>query len=283
MFILLTIKGEIIVPRSARTISESNIYHIMFRGNELRDIFIDDEDRNKFLNTLLEKSKAENFSIYAYCLMDNHVHILLSGNHSNLGKLVKRINTSYVYYFNKKYDRLGHLFQDRYKSETVETIAYSLEAVRYIHNNPVKAGITRIPSDYKWSSYNCYIRPQHNNKFNIDIFYILEMFSGDEKKAVENFIKFSNEKDINLKFIDIVDVDKSDNKKNVKIKGEQAAEEFIKEYLKLKGLKIGCIGLKGYEKITKELIVVLKRDSSLSIRQIAKALKISRGKVQRVK
>jgi REP element-mobilizing transposase RayT len=85
--------------------------------------------------------------------MDNHVHLLINEGDDEIGKIMKRINISYSYYFNKKYGRIGHLFQDRFKSEGIDSDAYLLSVVRYIHNNPVKAGLVKNIEEYKWSSY----------------------------------------------------------------------------------------------------------------------------------
>lgn len=266
------------MPRVARKRSQSGVYHIMFRGNELKDVFIDDEDRSKFLNTLFEKSENENFSIYAFCLMNNHVHILLSGEHQLLGKLIKRINTSYVFFFNKKYDRKGHLFHDRYKSEPVETGEYLLEAVRYIHNNPVKAGMVKEASDYEWSSYNCYTAVGWKKLWCVNHAHILEMFSMDTVKAQKLFIEFSKRSD-SEQFIDVGE----DNSKEEKIiKGEPASKQYVEDFLKQKGLMLDCISLRGYEDIRYEIILNLRQKSDLSVRQIAYILGVNRGMVQRV-
>jgi REP element-mobilizing transposase RayT/DNA-binding transcriptional regulator YiaG len=251
----------------------------MFRGNELRDIFIDDKDKQLFLQTLNEKAKEECFAIYAYCLMDNHVHILLAGEHSDLGNLVKRINTRYVYYFNKKYERIGHLFHDRYKSEPVEGENHLLEVVRYIHYNPVKAGKCVKPSDYKWSSYRYYTSNVSENHNNIDVSFVLNMFSNDLMKARQQFIDFSK-KTTSATFTDIPEDIRNEE---YKIKGTQEATKYIAKYLKSKDLTLDCIGLKGYEDARHELIVELRTNSNLSIREIASLLKINRGMVQRAK
>jgi len=264
------------MPRIARQRSKSKTYHILFQGNGLRDIFIDDNDKNKFLQLLFEKSMSEGFSIYAFCLMSNHVHILLSGEHNALGKLVKRINTSYVYYFNKKYDRIGRLFHDRYKSEPVETDAHLLAAVRYIHNNPVKAGMIKDPSDYIWSSYHYYTDYPQKTLSCLDPLFILEMFSEDIKEGKEQFVKFSKDAD-RFEFIDVVE---DETIKDKEINSEIAAREFVQQFLKKNGL-IDCIGLKGSKSLRNELIIELKEKSTLSIRQIASILGVSRGIVQR--
>ncbi len=89
--------------------------------------------------------------------MDNHVHLMISEGTEDLSKIMKRINVSYVYYFNQKYKRVGHLFQDRFKSENVEQDLYLLALARYIHQNPLNPPLVKKVSDYKWSSYNSYM------------------------------------------------------------------------------------------------------------------------------
>ncbi len=267
------------MPRTARRMSKSRTYHVMFRGNELRDIFTDDEDRNRFLHLLNEKATEENFTIYAYCLMTNHVHILLAGEHEALGKLIKRVNTSFVYYFNKKHNRVGHLFHDRYKSQPVDTDAYLLAAVRYIHNNPVKAGLVKEPYDYKWSSYRSYVDyPQVANTC-LDPLYVLKVFSGDIKKGQRLFLEFSRESEADN--FDFVDVAEDGTKKDKEIKSEAAARTFADHFLKTKDLKYEDLKWKDYEGIRNELIVELRERSNLSIRQIASILGIGRGIIQR--
>ena len=92
--------------------------------------------------------------------MDNHIHLLLKESSEGLATMMKRINVSFAYYFNQKHQRIGHLFQDRFKSEPIENERYLLAVIRYIHNNPVKAGIVKKPEQYKWSSYNSYLSLQ---------------------------------------------------------------------------------------------------------------------------
>ncbi|MDI6601193.1 MAG: hypothetical protein QME46_05370 [Thermoanaerobacteraceae bacterium] len=112
---------------------------------------------------------------------------MLSEGTEVVSRVLKRITVSYVYYFNKKYKRVGHLFQDRFKSEAVEQDSYVLSLARYIHQNPVKAGIVEKVADYKWSSYGCYLND--NNYFTkmVDTDTILGLFSEDKKAAVKKF------------------------------------------------------------------------------------------------
>lgn len=110
------------MPRVRRKYSNiTNIYHIILRGNDKQDIFYDEQDKYVFLKYLKENKEKYNFDIYAYCLMDNHIHMVLQDINKNLSQIMKSLATRYAIYFNKKYDRIGHLFQDRYLSKTVET------------------------------------------------------------------------------------------------------------------------------------------------------------------
>jgi REP element-mobilizing transposase RayT len=146
------------MPRQARNKSESGIYHIMLRGINKQVIFEDDEDYLKFLETLQAYKEVSGYKLHAYCLMSNHLHLLLKVEKEALDVIIKRIAGSYVYWYNWKYKRKGHLFQDRFKSEPVESDEYFLTVLRYIHQNPVKAGLCRSIDEYKYSSYNQYIK-----------------------------------------------------------------------------------------------------------------------------
>lgn len=157
------------MPRIARKIATSGIYHIMLRGINRQDIFTDDTDRNRFLQFLENlqfdyddqgRIAGQNYTIYAYCLMSNHVHLLYRQGTEEVDQSMKRLEVSYAQYFNKKYGRTGHFFQDRFKSEPCEDFSYFLTLLRYIHQNPIKAGITHYAEEYPWSSWNEYIGAQ---------------------------------------------------------------------------------------------------------------------------
>jgi len=128
------------VPRTARTKSKSKIYHIMIRGINQQNIFSGDEDYEKFIAIFSKYHKKSEYEIYAYCLMGNHAHLLIKEGKEALSHAMKRIGTSYVSWYNWQYNRKGHLFQDRYKSEPVEDDVYFLTVLRYIHQNPSKDG-----------------------------------------------------------------------------------------------------------------------------------------------
>ena len=143
------------MPRKARQYSAGDYCHIMVRGINKQDIFRDDEDRQRYLNTMIRFSEETNTGIIAWCLMSNHVHLLLKSDKLP-DQYMKKLGCSYVPYYNRKYGRVGHLFQDRYKSETITDDNYLLAVVRYIHMNPEKAHICGM-TEYKWSSYNEYL------------------------------------------------------------------------------------------------------------------------------
>ena len=145
------------MPRIPRQKSESGIYHIMLRGINQQIIFEDDEDYTKFIDTLEIYKAVSGYKVFAYCLMSNHIHILLKVEKEDIDLIIKRIAGSYVYWYNRKYYRKGHLFQDRFKSEPIENDEYFLTALRYIHQNPVKAGVVEKIDEYEYSSYNEYI------------------------------------------------------------------------------------------------------------------------------
>ena len=144
------------MPRTARETSCTGIYHVILRGINRQNIFEDDEDKMKFLLILREMKEQCGFSLYAYTLMSNHVHLLIKVGDQPLEHVFKRIGGKYVYWFNKKYQRTGHLFQDRFKSEPVEDEEYLLTVICYIHYNPLRGGL--CPDlNYKYSSYGDYI------------------------------------------------------------------------------------------------------------------------------
>ena len=144
------------MARQARRQSESGIYHVMIRGVNRQPIFGDDHDNLRFLDILKTCKEISGFQLYGYCLMGNHVHLLIKEGEESLGQIMKRICNRYIYWFNLYNDRVGHLLQDRFKSEPVDDDEYFLTVLRYIHQNPLKAGLCNKFSEYKWSSYHDY-------------------------------------------------------------------------------------------------------------------------------
>jgi REP element-mobilizing transposase RayT len=124
----------------------------MLRGINRQEIFLDDEDREHFLSSLVTVKRASGCRVLAYCLMTNHVHLLVRTVDEPISLVVKRLAVRYAGWFNRKYDRVGHLFQDRFRSRPVEDDAYLTTVLSYVWNNPVEAGIVGRPEQYRWSS-----------------------------------------------------------------------------------------------------------------------------------
>ena len=143
--------------RQARQFSETGMYHIVFRGVNHCRLFEETSDYIKFLDVLIRVKKELDFEMYAYCLMSNHVHLFIyEKNIGDIVKVMKKLLTSYAGWFNRKYKRSGTLVANRYKSECIEDEKYFYSLVRYIHLNPIKAGIVANINEYEWSSFREY-------------------------------------------------------------------------------------------------------------------------------
>ena len=129
------------------------IYHVTSRGNARRKIFLDDEDRRCFLSTLAWVVERFGWICHAYCLMDNHFHLMIETPQPNLSRGMRQLNGVYTQKFNRRHRKVGHLFQGRFKAILVERDSYLLELCRYVVLNPVRAKMVKYPQDYVWSSY----------------------------------------------------------------------------------------------------------------------------------
>lgn len=129
------------------------LYHVTTRGNARQDIFLDDEDRQRFLGVLTHVVARFHLLLHAYCLMDNHFHLVVETPDANLSKAMRQLNGVYTQAFNRRHGRVGHLLQGRFKAILVDRDSYLLELCRYVVLNPVRAKTTRKPDSYHWSSY----------------------------------------------------------------------------------------------------------------------------------
>ena len=153
------------MPRLCRNTSDTGVYHVMLRGNNKQDIFEYQNDYLKFQDLLYHKCHPLDFNhdplppcciIYAYCLMPNHVHLLIQEKEERISDCIKSIATSYAQYYNIKFGHSGHLFQGRFRSEPVNSWEYFVTLLRYIHQNPVAGGLALRVKDYPWSSWSEY-------------------------------------------------------------------------------------------------------------------------------
>lgn len=171
--------------RQLRILIPGAVYHVTSRGNERKNIFKDDMDRNMLLKTLGEVKSQYDFKILAFVLMNNHYHFLLKTEKPNLPVIMQYMNTSYGIYFNRKYRRNGHLFQSRYHSVIVEYGPDIREVVRYMHLNPIRAGAVETLPEYEWSSHGQYAGIRDGGI--ADPEYVLKFFHDSSLMAVEKY------------------------------------------------------------------------------------------------
>ncbi len=253
------------MPRKARKKSNSGIYHIIMRGINRQKIFLEDEDNHRFLQTLKFYKETCGYEIYAYCLMSNHIHLLLKVGYEPLEQIMRRICGKFVYWYNHKYDRTGYLFQDRFKSEAVEDDAYFLTVLRYIHQNPLKSGIVKELEHYPWSSYNAYI----NRNQLVDADFVLKMFSGRQAQALKLFINF-NKQNTDEKCLDV--------EENKTLKDHEAlriVERLFKIYSVEEWQKI--------DRSTRNNYLAKLKQEGLSLRQLSRITGLNRGVVFKAK
>ena len=244
--------GVIAMPREARKKSESGIYHVMLRGINKQQIFEDEEDFEKYLQVLADCKEVSEYQLFAYCLMGNHIHLLIKEGAESLEQIFKRLGGRYVYWYNVKYGRTGHLFQDRFKSEPVETNQYFLTVLRYIHQNPVKAELCRDPGGYRYSSYRRYAEDKL-----IDSAFVFEMLSEQEFKRYH--LEIGEEKCLDIP-----------EKKNERVTDEEA-RKIIFESCK-------CQSVSAFQSLNpfdRDNYLKILRKKGLSIRQISRLTGIS--------
>lgn len=247
------------MARQPRQKSASGIYHVMLKGIDGRNIFLHEGDRKKFIDQVLHAQGKDGFSLLAYCLMDNHVHLLLEEN-EDLGTTMKRITVGYVLWHNHQYGRSGHLFQNRYLSEAVETDEYLMTAARYIHQNPVKAGLVKKAISYCWSSYQQYIDAYNRKATHINPERIMVYF-----KAINDFEDFMN------------------SQKEDKCLGYQSFGKITDEELKaiIQEKYQVQLGQQLAKEKRNELIQDLYKNERTNIRQLARLLGLSKSMVER--
>ncbi|MDA8104140.1 MAG: transposase [Nitrospiraceae bacterium] len=182
------------MPRQARLDIPGALHHIMVRGIDKTAIFKDDEDKARFLERLGHNITEGKCTVYAWVLMSNHVHILFKSGRDGISSVMRRLLTWYAQYYNRRHRRMGHLFENRYKSILCEEDAYLLALVRYIHLNPMRAGILKTMEDldhYSWSGHRTIIDRAKDPW--MDAEYILAQFGDNRRKALREYRRFMAE------------------------------------------------------------------------------------------
>ena len=165
------------------------LYHVTARGNARADIYLDKADREEFLRLLTLTIKRYDWYCHAYCLMDNHYHLLIETNTASLSKGMKILNGSYTQHFNRQHQRVGHVFQGRFKAILVQKDSYLLELARYIVLNPVRAEMIRHPKEWSWSSYRATAGLAEPAEC-LTTDWVLAGFAKTKKAAQERYIEF---------------------------------------------------------------------------------------------
>ncbi len=156
------------MARRIRVEVEGGLYHLITRGVDRQDIFHDEQDRAKFLSLVAQQKLKVPFYFYAYCLMTNHIHLLVERRLDDIGRIMQRLLTGYAQYYNRRYRRVGHVFQGRHKAILCQSDPYLAELVRYIHLNPVRAKMVELPEQYPYSSHSEYISGEAKGIVDVD-------------------------------------------------------------------------------------------------------------------
>lgn len=254
---------ELFLPRHARKKSSTQTYHVVIKGADRQLLFEELKDYLKYLDILEYYKEELHFKIYAYCLMSNHVHLLI--HHpatTSLESIFRHINTAYASWFNSKYDRTGFVQDGRYFSEPIETSAYLLTVVRYIHYNPTKAGLEESPgANYPWSSYNDYKKKSTGLT---DTNFVLKLLGTHEQfTAMHNIVP---------------DDDCFDIHKYRKRIPDDVAKDIIKQ-------SCACDSLTDFKKLSlieRNKYILLLHEKGISVRQLNRLTGTPRGVIERL-
>ena len=173
------------------------LYHVIVRGNNREKVFSEEIQKEKYLKILKKYKQKQKFMVFAYCILDNHAHILIEVSDTPLSKIMQSVQQTFTQWVNRKYQRTGHVFQQRYNAFLCNKHNYLLQLIKYIHNNPVKAGIQE-GVNYKWSSHLNYLGLKSEI---VDISYGLSLFKTYEGSEKGEYLKFMGSDNINIEYL----------------------------------------------------------------------------------
>jgi REP element-mobilizing transposase RayT len=231
------------------------------RGINKQVIFEDEDDYSYFMSLLMMGKEVCGYELLAYCLMTNHIHLLIRLEETSPGEAIKRLASKYAWYFNNKYERVGHLFQDRFRSEVVDDEAYAIGVTRYIHKDPLEAKLVRDISDYPFSSYGDYLASRTDSF--TDTAFILSLLGGTEE-----FISYHEEDDSD-KYLDITES-----------RFLLSDEHAIKLIIDVTGCKTP-LDMQKLDITTRNEEIRKLKQQGLSIRQLARLTGISKSVIER--
>lgn len=176
------------MARKPRIEFQGALYHVIVRGNQRRRIFLTPDDYEDYLSRLWTYHEKFRFVLYAYCLMPNHIHLLIETGDAPLSKIMQAVQFSYTQSFNRRHRKVGHLFQGRYKAILCQKDEYLLELICYIHLNAVRAKLVKNPKSYRWSSHRAILGLEKNVRCDVDA--VLKQFGGGRKSARRSYESF---------------------------------------------------------------------------------------------
>ena len=264
------------MPRKARHTTSTGIYHVMMRGINHQVIFEDEEDNHYFLDCINRMGFindddgtpiAQGCTYYAYCLMGNHFHLLIRERKETIAQTIKRIADAYVYYYNRKYQRSGHLFKERFRSEPVNDMDYFTTLLCYIHQNPVKAGIVASVKDYAYSSWHEYSGEVFPQAQICHVEAVLRRLPFEELSELVNTPLPEK--------MGIIDIDDE-------VVRHRLSEEQVKQLLAMYSQTSNATEFQQLGRPHQSEIINLLRKQGASIRQLERLTGLSRGLISRL-
>lgn len=264
------------MPRKARHTTSTGIYHVMMRGINHQVIFEDEEDNRFFLDCLFRMGFindddgtpiAQGCTYYAYCLMGNHFHLLIRERKGTIAQTIKRIADAYVYYYNRKYQRSGHLFKERFRSGPVNDMDYFTTLLCYIHQNPVKAGIVASVKDYAYSSWHEYSGEVFPQAQICHVEAVLRRLPFEELSELVNTPLPEK--------MGIIDIDDE-------VVRHRLSEEQVKQLLAMYSQTSNATEFQQLGRPHQSEIINLLRKQGASIRQLERLTGLSRGLISRL-
>ena len=252
------------MARPLRIEFEGGFYHVTARGNEKRAIFEDEKDFVKLRDILKEYSGRFGVNLYCYVLMNNHYHLLIETPGANLTAFMHNVQSHYTNYFNRRHNRVGHLFQGRYKALIVDRDSYLLELSRYIHLNPVRAGLAAGPEEWRWSSYGACVTTGHPDAEWLACGGILKYFGRSKKTAANKYRDFVREK--------IGEEETADPFDGVTAQLILGPEKFVKKIRKL--LEAGRGGIDANIVAGRELTMWTEQEAQKAVARVAEMFSV---------
>ncbi len=250
------------MAREARRMSTTGYYHVIMGGNNKSYVFKDSRDKSFLMENLLKQQEENLIELAAWCIMDNHVHIVLKSEEEDLALALKRINVRFAVRYHQNHHTSGHVFQDRFKSEPIETDEYLVNVVRYVHSNPVKAQMVSEVSSYKWSSYEWYLKKELNRSMNL----VVEVIGKNQFKSFHQQEDYSE-------YLEI--------KEDRDILREERFNKIMARHCNENGIVNGN-EIIGNNEYYGPLVIDLVKNSGYSRRKIAGILEVSYSSIQKM-